>query len=339
MFKYLKIISVFLFLQSTIAIGQDMQFTQFYASPLYLNPAFTGANVCSRATLVYRNQWPNIKTAYKSYLLSLDHYMSKQNIGIGLQCAVDEAGTGGLKTTIINPSFAYETKINKNLAVRFGIQPGVTIKSIHFDRLIFGDQIARGGNAGASSVASVETPTQNKAFFDIGAGGLLYTSKYWIGTSFFHLNKPNESLLTGGTISTLPIKYSIHGGAKFELNEDEKDADLRKSITTVMHYKGQGEYDQFDIGVYYTQLGINLGLWYRGIPGLKAYKPGYRNDDAIAAIVGFQKERFTIGYSYDITISQLQRLTKGSHEITMSFQMCNPKKKKVSRILISCPKF
>jgi type IX secretion system PorP/SprF family membrane protein len=339
MFKYLKIISVFLFLQSTIAIGQDMQFTQFYASPLYLNPAFTGANVCSRATLVYRNQWPNIKTAYKSYLLSMDHYMSKQNIGIGLQCAVDEAGTGGLKTTIINPSFAYETKINKNLAVRFGIQPGVTIKSIHFDRLIFGDQIARGGNAGASSVASVETPTQNKAFFDIGAGGLLYTSKYWIGTSFFHLNKPNESLLTGGTISTLPIKYSIHGGAKFELNEDEKDADLRKSITTVMHYKGPGEYDQFDIGVYYTQLGINLGLWYRGIPGLKAYKPGYRNDDAIAAIVGFQKERFTIGYSYDITISQLQRLTKGSHEITMSFQMCNPKKKKVSRILISCPKF
>jgi type IX secretion system PorP/SprF family membrane protein len=269
----------------------------------------------------------------------MDHFISKQNLGIGLQCAVDEAGTGGLKTTIINPSFAYETKINKTLAVRFGIQPGVTIKSIHFDRLLFGDQIARGGNAGASSVTTVETPTQNKAFFDIGAGGLLYTSKFWIGTSFFHLNKPNESLLTGGTVSTLPIKYSVHGGAKFELNEDERDVNLKRSITTVMHYKGQGEYDQFDIGVYYTQMGINLGLWYRGIPGLKAYKPGYRNDDAIAFIAGFQQERFSIGYSYDITISQLQRLTKGSHEITMSFQMCNPKKKKVTRVLISCPKF
>lgn len=339
MFKYYKIFILFLLINKSLSYAQDMQFTQFYASPLYLNPAFTGANVCSRATLVYRNQWPNIKTAYKSYLFSMDHFISKQNLGIGLQCAVDEAGSGGLKTTMINPSFAYETKINKVVAMRFGVQPGVTIKSIHFDRLLFGDQIYRGGNAGASSVNTVENPTQNRAFFDIGAGALIYTSKYWIGSSFFHLTRPNESLLSGGTVSTLPIKYSVHGGAKFELNEEERDPNLKRSITTVLHYKGQGEFDQFDIGVYYTQLGINLGLWYRGIPGLKAYKPGYRNDDAIALIAGFQQERFSFGYSYDITISQLHRLTKGSHEITLSYQFCNPKKKKVTRVLISCPKF
>lgn len=339
MFKSLKIITLLFTIQSSCAFGQDMHFTQFYASPLYLNPAFTGANVCSRVSLVYRNQWPYVKTAYKSYLLSMDHYLSKQHLGIGLQCAVDEAGSGGLKTTIINPSFAYETKINKTLVVRFGIQPGVTIKSIRFDRLLFGDQIARGGNTGASSVTTVETPTQTKAFFDIGAGALLYTSKYWIGTSFFHLNKPNESILTGGTTSILPIKYSVHGGAKFNLNEDERDSDLKKSITTVMNYRGQGEFDQFDIGLYYTQYSVNLGLWYRGIPGLKAYKPGYRNDDAIALILGYQKERFSVGYSYDITISKLYRQTKGAHEITLSFQMCNPKKKKVTRVLVSCPKF
>lgn len=339
MFKYYKIFILFLLINKSLSYAQDMQFTQFYASPLYLNPAFTGANVCSRAILVYRNQWPNIKTAYKSYLFSMDHFISKQNLGIGLQCAVDEAGSGGLKTTMINPSFAYETKINKTVAMRFGVQPGVTIKSIHFDRLLFGDQIYRGGNAGASSVNTVENPTQNRAFFDIGAGALIYTSKYWIGSSFFHLTRPNESLLSGGTVSTLPIKYSVHGGAKFELNEEERDPNLKRSITTVLHYKGQGEFDQFDIGVYYTQLGINLGLWYRGIPGLKAYKPGYRNDDAIALIAGFQQERFSFGYSYDITISQLHRLTKGSHEITLSYQFCNPKKKKVTRVLISCPKF
>lgn len=196
MFKYYKIFILFLLVNKSLSYAQDMQFTQFYASPLYLNPAFTGANVCSRAILVYRNQWPNIKTAYKSYLFSMDHFISKQNLGIGLQCAVDEAGSGGLKTTMINPSFAYETKINKTVAMRFGVQPGVTIKSIHFDRLLFGDQIYRGGNAGASSVNTVENPTQTRAFFDIGAGALIYTSKYWIGSSFFHLTRPNESLLS-----------------------------------------------------------------------------------------------------------------------------------------------
>lgn len=337
MWKIFKIIILCFLFQTKFVIGQDMHFTQFYASPLYLNPAFTGANVCSRATLVYRNQWPGVKNAYQSYLLSVDHFLPKQNLGIGLLCAVDNAGTGGLKTTMINPSIAYELKINKNLAVRFGLQPGVTIKSIRFDRLIFGDQIARGGNTGANSVATVETPTQSKAFFDIGAGGLIYTSKYWAGASFSHINKPNESLLANEDV-ILPIKYSVHGGAKFHLNEDEKDPDLKKSISLVMNYKGQGEFDQVDVGVYYSQYVFTMGLWYRGIPGLKAYKPGYKNDDAVAVVVGFQQERLNIGYSYDVTISQLQGLTQGAHEVTLSYQLCKPKKK-TKRVLISCPKF
>lgn len=330
-------IVVLFFFQVFILPAQDMQFTQFYASPLYLNPAFTGANVCSRATLAYRNQWPGIKKTYQSYLLSLDHYLPKQNIGVGLLCGVDQAGTGGLTTTIVSPSFSYEVKLKKQFAMRFGLQPGIMIKSIHFDRLLFGDQIARGGSTGASSVATVESPTQSKAFFDLGAGALIYTSKLWLGASFSHLTKPNESLYNvDGVI--LPIKYSVHGGGKFMLNEDEKDPDAQKSVSVVMHYKGQGEFDQFDIGVYFSQNVFNFGLWYRGIPGLKAYKPGYRNDDAVAAIVGFQKDRLTIGYSYDVTISLLQRLTKGAHELTLSYQFCT-QKTKVKRQLISCPKF
>lgn len=315
-----------------------MHFTQFYASPLYLNPAFTGANVCSRAILVHRNQWPGINKTYKSYLLSLDHFLSKQNLGLGLQAGVDDAGTGGLRTTIINPSIAYETRINKSLGVRFGFQPGVTIKSIHFDRLIFGDQIARGGKSGASSVASVETPTQNKTFFDIGAGGLIYSSNFWAGASFFHINRPNESFLDQEDIN-MPIRYSIHGGAKYHINESKKEPELNKSISLVMHYRGQAEFDQFDVGVYYNQFIFNIGLWYRGIPGLKAYKPGYKNDDAFSAVIGLQHERFNVGYSYDLTISKLARISHGAHEITLSYQFCNPNKKKVKRILISCPKF
>ena len=337
MIKKIKIAVIYFLFQTTFVIGQDAQYTQFYASPLYLNPAFTGANVCSRASLVYRNQWPGIQKTYQSYMLSLDHYISKQHLGIGLQCGVDQAGTGGLRTTIINPSFAYETTINKTLAIRFGVQPGVTIKSIHFDKLLFGDQLARGGNTGASSIATVETPAQTKAFFDIGAGALIYNSKFWLGTSFYHLTKPNESFYTNDG-AVLPIKYSVHGGAKFHLNEDEKDSDLKKSISIVANYKGQGEFDQFDIGMYYSQYLFTAGIWYRGIPGLKAYKPGYKNDDAIALVFGFQKERLNIGYSYDITISQLSRYTKGAHEVTLSFQMCKPKKKP-KRVLISCPKF
>ena len=318
--------------------SQDMQFTQFYASPLYLNPAFTGANVCSRVSITYRNQWPGVNTAYQSYLVSFDHYLQAQGLGVGLMFASDKAGTGGLRTTLINPSFSYETKITRNIGVRFGLQPGITIKSIQFDKLLFGDQIARGGSANPGSVSTVETPTQNKTFIDIGAGALFYTNKLWLGTSFYHINKPNESLVNAPG-NVLPVKYSVHGGYKFALNEDEKDSDLRKTISLVMNYRGQGKFDQFDIGMYYSQHGFNLGFWYRGLPGIKSYKTGYPNNDAVAFLTGYQTKRATIGYSYDITISQLSSVSKGAHEITFSFQVCNPKKNPTKRLTVSCPKF
>ncbi len=282
------------------AFAQDMHFTQFYSAPLYLNPAFTGANGCSRLSATYRNQWPGISKTYRSFLCSAEHFIHEKNLGIGILLGSDVAGTGQLKTTIINPSISYEARVGRKLALRFGLQPGITIKSINFNNLLFGDQLARGGN-----VLSIETPVQTKAFMDIGAGLLAYTTKYWAGVSAFHLNKPNESLMGAENVK-LPIKYSVHGGAKFIMDELEAKEDFkRKSITTAFNYRGQKEFDQLDIGFYYSESVLNLGLWYRGIPLLKAYKPGYKNNDEVAVIVGVQTKRMNIGYSYDITISKL----------------------------------
>jgi type IX secretion system PorP/SprF family membrane protein len=311
-----------------------MHFTQFYSSPLYLNPAFTGADVCSRISATYRNQWPGISKTYKSYLFSVDHFLQKYNMGIGLLFGNDVAGTGNLRTTVINPLIAYEATLTKKLMLRMGVQPGLGIRSINFNNLIFGDQIARGGN-----VASVETPTETKAYFDIGAGALAYTKKYWLGVSFFHLNKPNESLRGEGEESLLPLKYSVHGGYKYALNPDEKEEFQRKSVSTAFHYRGQAEFDQFDLGFYYSQYVFNAGLWYRGIPGLKAYKKGYTNNDAISIIIGVKADRFNFGYSYDFTISKLTNMSHGAHEIAVSYQLCKLSKKKKKRLLVPCPKF
>ena len=152
--KGLKIVVFIFLLQTKFVSGQDMQFTQFYSSPLYLNPAFTGANVCSRVSLTYRNQWPGIKKTYQSYLLSMDHYLQPQHVGIGLLMGVDQSGSGALRTTNITPSFAYEAKITKTFAIRAGLQPGVIIKSINFDKLVFGDQLYRGGLAALTDTLS-----------------------------------------------------------------------------------------------------------------------------------------------------------------------------------------
>jgi type IX secretion system PorP/SprF family membrane protein len=312
-----------------------MHFTQFYSSSLYLNPAFTGADVCSRVSVTYRDQWPGITKAYKSYLLSLDHYLPQYNIGIGLLFGNDVAGSGQLRTTVINPLFAYEATLTRKLFMRIGVQPGLGIRSINFNNLIFGDQISRGSN-----VATLETPTETKTFFDVGAGILLYTKELWLGGSFYHLNQPNESMLGQDIISVLPLKYSAHGGYKYLLNEDEKEDIKRKSVSFAFNYRGQAEFDQFDIGCYYSQYVFNAGIWYRGIPGLKAYKKGYSNNDAVAFIIGVKTDRMNIGYSYDYTISKLTNISHGAHEVNISYQLCKlNKKKKRKRLLVPCPKF
>lgn len=313
--------------------AQDMHFTQFFSSQLYLNPAFTGADVCSRVTGTYRNQWPGVSKAYRSYLFSFDHYLQSQNLGVGLLFGSDVAGSGDLKTTIINPSIAYELVLTKKIIMRVGFQPGLGIRSINYDKLVFGDQIARGGN-----VATIEDPSITKAYFDINSGVLLYTQKYWIGASFFHLNKPNQSMLPDGE-SFLPVKYSAHGGYKYSINEEEKDEFKIKSASFVFNYRGQRKFDQLDVGIYYTQYVFNVGLWYRGIPLFKAYKDGYSNNDAVAFIVGVKADRFNIGYSYDITISMLTNATMGAHEVCVAYQFCKLKKKKKKRLLVPCPKF
>ena len=69
--KTLFIIAVAIFM-SNITKAQDPAFSQFYANPLYLNPAFAGSNECPRANLNYRDQWPGIGRTYITTSASFD---------------------------------------------------------------------------------------------------------------------------------------------------------------------------------------------------------------------------------------------------------------------------
>ncbi len=329
--KLLPLILLGLLLLVKDSAAQDMHFTQFYANPLYLNPAMTGINVCSRVTLTYRNQWPGINRAFSSYMLTSDHFIPDAKLGVGMMMAHDDAGSGNYMTTTISPSLAYELRVSQEFGIRFGLQPGMTQKRVNYNKLIFGDQLARGGD-----VPTVENNKPSKTFFDAGTGILFYTQQYWGGFSLAHINQPNESLV--GTKSRLPVKYSLHGGISHVMNKDEREALKVKTISTAFHYRHQKKFDQFDFGVYYNENVFTLGLWYRGLNLVKSYKR-YQNNDALSVVIGLQNKRTSFGYSYDVTISKLASVSQGAHEVTLSYQMCNPKKRKKVRLTLDCPKF
>jgi type IX secretion system PorP/SprF family membrane protein len=292
-------------------------------------------NACSRLSGNYRNQWSNIGSGYVSQVLGLEHYASHLNSGFGLMFTNDVAGSGKLRSTTYSGLYAYELPLTRKFIFRAGMQATWTVHTIDFYKLVFGDQLARGG-----ALTTIETPGELKTnYFDVSSGGLFYSEKYWVGFSASHLNTPNMTLMN--TTSPLPVKYSLHGGARLPLKALTYEDVQKRYITPVFLYKAQDKFDQVDVGAYVTQEPFVVGLWYRGIPGFKAYKNGYQNNDAVAIILGFTKGSFRAGYSYDLTISRLVGNSSGSHELSMSYQFCKQKQKRKNykAFLVPCPKF
>jgi hypothetical protein len=85
------------------AYAQDPEFTQFYAAPVYTNPAMAGTAFCGRQSagrmsINYRNQWPSLPGTFRSFNASYDQHYDKIGGGVGLMATYDRAGAGLLTT-------------------------------------------------------------------------------------------------------------------------------------------------------------------------------------------------------------------------------------------------
>ena len=134
----LILIGCFLSLRS---YSQDPTFTQFYANPIYLNPAFAGSNVCPRFGLNYRNQWPNLSGNYVTYSGSYDQYIKPISGGIGILATHDQQGQGTIETSMLGLVYSYNLKINRKFSLMFGAQASYYLKTIDQSKLTFGDMI------------------------------------------------------------------------------------------------------------------------------------------------------------------------------------------------------
>jgi len=318
------------------AYGQHYQFSQFYSAPTYLNPAFTGADVCSRASINYRNQWSGITGGFVTYQATLDHALTKYKSGVGLQFFKDKSGTVGLSTTQINLLYSYETRINKLFMGRAGLSMGSAQRRVDMSAFTFGDQIAR-----KDAPSSVEGSSLGSVgYFDMNVGVLVYSRKIWGGISATHITQPNQSLT--GDESILPVEFKFHGGYKHVFNESSMAGSYheKQSLTLAFNYKKQLKFNQVDLGFYFTKGFLVVGAWYRGIPVFKPIKE-YLNNDAMVFLLGVSVGKYNIGYSYDLTLSKLSNAnTRGTHELSMSYQFCKRKKsQKRKLVLVSCPKF
>jgi type IX secretion system PorP/SprF family membrane protein len=333
--------------------GQDPQFSQFYAAPTYLNPAMVGGSQQARVGMNYRNQWPALEANFISATAFFDFFIDQKNSGVGLLISTDKEGLAGLRSNSVALQYAYQLYLNDWLTFRPGLQIGIINRDFNFNRLTFGDQYdPNTGDFINPSTAEQFNLGMSKTFLSLAAGGVLYTKNAWFGVAAHHLNTPNQSIFEG-EVAELPRKFSFHGGYKFSLRPGVVGSGMyaresERSISPTFQYKTQGQFDQLDLGMYFTAEPIIIGTWYRGLPVKKLND--LPNHESIVLLVGFTKkgswgkqgnDYLNIGYSYDITISRLGPGSGGAHEfsITYAWPTKDPRRPPKNVMQIPCPDF
>ncbi len=316
--------------------SQDVHFSQYYLSPLTLNPANTGNFKGDyRFFGNYRSQWRDIDKAYNTFSAGGDFNIYPQNLNFsgGLYFLNDRSG-GNLVINKIMPSAAFHVKLaGFNLSA--GIQPGVVIKFIDFYAHSFPEQLNWGtGKFDKTLTNSESNVDQRTTYFDLNTG--FHVSKRFgkfepeVGFSFFHLNKPKESML--GFNNRLPIKQFYNAALTyFALPK------LSFKIHSFCGYTAKAsdwvtgvEADYIlNKNAFFTN-SVFAGFMWRD--GLK------RNTDASIGTVGMHYMNYTIGFSYDITMSQLKTAvdSRGAYEIALIYKAKNTR---LTKKAIPCERY
>jgi len=300
--------------------AQDPIFTQFYANPLYLNPAMAGSNICARYGLNYRNQWPSTSANFVTQSFAYDQKFKAINGGFGVLAMHDQQGSNTLQTTSLAAIYSYHLKVNRKFTMMFGGQAQFAMKFLDWNKLTFGDMIdPRRGFIYQSG----DVPRGGrKGYFDVSAGFVGFTKSFYFGGAVHHLNRPNESVIVGN--SRLPMRFTGHVGADIRLGKKSVFGN-KASLSPNIIFRYQQGFMELNIGTYFKYDIFTVGAW-------------FRNSDAFILLLGIQHKRFRIGYSYDITVSRLTNQSGGSHEVSLGFTLpC--KDKKVLFRTISCPSF
>lgn len=309
--------------------AQEIQFSQFYASPLYLSPSFAGDTRGTRITANYRDQWPQIPNAYVTYSFGIDHCFPDYRSGLGLQFMRDQQGEVDLNTSYYSIHYSYDIFASKKIHVRPGLQIIYVSNSVDYSKIILRNNQNQLVNESSLPGATPDFTPYN--YVDLATSILAYTNKYWFGTKFGHLMRPEQ--ISNGSVR-MPINIDVYGGVTLrfynrlnKLNDD--------NIKLAFNYLSDANFNQFELGFMGLKNGIQLGIWYRGIPALKQ-NPG---SDAIILSIGYIYDNLSFNYSHDFTISGLSSSSNGADEILLIYLFNQYQNIKKKRAAIKCPKF
>ena len=313
-------------------LAQDPHFSQFYANPVYTNPAFAGSSNHGRSVLNARNQWSSISGTFTTLSAAYDENFDKINGGLGFILSRDEAGIGLLTTNTFSTAYSYIIPVNKYLTFRAAIQASFVQKTLDFSNFTWGDQILKKQGI-VKSVSSQPIPNQSITFGNFAAGFIGYTKYIYGGFAIHNLTEPDQSF-SNTTQAPISRRIIAHAGAQIPLVDDggknkRNNVNISPNFLFMQQQIPGGTFNELNLGMYYNKGSYVLGTFFRQTSV---------NSDAIILLIGLRREKLRIGYSYDATISKAQRGAPSSHEVSIAFELRKKKPKKPIRA-IRCPEF
>jgi type IX secretion system PorP/SprF family membrane protein len=323
-----KIIILFVvgLIETGTSLAQDISFSQVYSSPLYLSPSFAGFTNGGRVAMTYRDQWPEISNTFRTYALSYDQYLANFNSGIGLLVVRDDQGSGQLVTQDIGLVYAYELEITRDIFVR----PGLQFK--YSERTIDPSLLSQVGPDGYTFPwINSEFAVESYRKIDATASLMVYSDFLWLGFTMDHLVKNDIGFTDIET--TVPIKTVIYGGWKYIYQEASRSHN-EQSASLAFMYQNQSGFNQLDAGIYWNTNPIEVGLWYRGLPGISS--ESLTTNDALIFSLGINVGTIHLAYSYDLTLSGLAGYSGGANEFSLIYRFAKKSVKSKPRGPIPC---
>jgi type IX secretion system PorP/SprF family membrane protein len=326
------LVSTFFMVLASDGFTQDPEFTQFYASPLYTNPAMAGTGKCNRggggarAAINYRNQWPGMPGGFAATTaFSFDRDFDAINGGLGVLAMRDVAGEGLLTTTSISGIYSYRLDLSNKWFMRFGLEGQMMQRSIDWSRLRWEDQIS--ATRGFVKPTKEPTVTNTITTPNFSSGMLLYSERFYAGAAVHNMIEPVQSFY--GDNAYLPRRYTVHFGSVIPLDRRQTD---EHTFSPNALFMAQGQFTQLNVGFYVNRGPLVTGVWFRQTFGEA------NNADAVMLLLGFRKDKFKFGYSYDMTVDSKRPAARGSHEISTTLEWC-PRKRSTKPRLYPCPSF
>lgn len=330
----MKSISIICFLFS-IGIGysqQIAQFSQYNRNQSLINPGAVGVYDFTDITLNSRWQWVGFgnngepRTALVSFnsliggrkkpmynpALRTSHGIipnakidvGKNKHGIGGQILIDQYGA--FRRINVSTAYALHLPVTEEMNISFGTRLGLSSNTFMAERAVVLNPLDPNAvyNGGDQDYDNYISQQGSKYIFDAGVGLYLYSESFFVGISSDHLTKDFVEFGSGSANFNTQRHYHLLSGYKFKLNDDVNliPSFLLKKMNPSpisMEFTVTSEYKDW----------LWLGL-------------SYRAKDAIVAMFGLNlTEKWKFGYSYDYSISQMNKVSSGGHELVLGIML------------------